>query len=78
MKQQKIVKKLANKIANYQDPDYEVMWYDAESILRLAIQEFGYRAIQKITIGELISGIEKNIPTELVLSNKIIITRDSL
>jgi hypothetical protein len=78
MKKQKIIKNLAKKISTFQSPEYEIMFFDAEQLVRIAINEYGYDAIQQISIGELIDGVEKCIPKKLINTRKITILRESL
>lgn len=78
MRKQKIIKALAKKISTHQNPEYEIMFFDAEQLVRIAIHEYGYNAIQQISIGELIDGVEKYIPKKLIHTRKITILRESL
>jgi hypothetical protein len=76
MKTDKLVKKLAKKIATFRSPEYEVLFLNSESILKIAIQEYGYNRIQQLRIGELIEGVEKHIPKDIIKSKKIILSRE--
>jgi hypothetical protein len=77
MKSNKIVKNLAKKISTQENCEYETLFFDAESLVRIAIQEYGFRNVKKLTVGELVLGVEKNIPPSLIKSKKIHILKNA-
>jgi hypothetical protein len=73
MRTKEAAKIIAEKIIKFKSPEYESLFFDSETLIRIAMSELGYETIRNITIGGLIEGIEKEIPNELQESKKIII-----